>query len=73
MIRVARHAYGPRVYVLRVRVHHGPVAGAIAAVLLIAGKRRAGAIAAVFAATDLPDFPFRDRDNHRPLWARKES
>lgn len=64
LVRVHRHAYGPRVYVIGVRVHHGPAA--LAAAYILRHHRRARLIALAIAAHDARDFPFRDSDNHVP-------
>lgn len=82
LIRVHRHAYGPRVYVLGRRVHHGS-AGAIGVASYLASYRvsylasyrsypAARALVALGAIAlwhDRADFPFRDIDNHEPIGA----
>lgn len=64
IVRVNRHALGPRVYVGGHRVHHGPAFG-LAAVLCWRLRWRHLAVAlGAYAATDARDFPFTDRNNH---------
>lgn len=52
MIRIVQHPSGRRVYVLKLRVHHG----AVGLALIAAG--------AVLLAHDRADFPFNDHCNH---------
>lgn len=69
MIRVVRHPYGPRCYVLSYRVHHGAAGlGAIALSAICHGRARAilALIGARAIADDWRDFPFTDRRNHNP-------
>jgi hypothetical protein len=64
IVRVDRHASGPRLYVGGRRVHHGSAGiGAIALGLALRRPRLtiAGAIA---LAHDRRDFPFTDNRNH---------
>lgn len=66
ILRVTRHAYGPRVYLAGRRVHHGPAALAVAALAAARGRRAVAALAILAAAHDARDFPWRDCDNHAP-------
>lgn len=66
MVRVIRHPWGVRVYVLSHRLHHGMAGSVAAALLLAAGRRRWALGAALLAVHDARDFPFRDTDNHEP-------
>lgn len=66
MIRVERHPWGARVYVVSYRLHHGLAGSVAAALLALAGRRKWAIAAALLAAHDYRDFPFRDTDNHEP-------
>lgn len=64
MIRVKRHPKGLRLYIIGLRIHHGPPA-ALAA--LFAWKHRWKRLAVAlgaYAATDWRDVPFTDHNNH---------
>lgn len=64
LIEYRANPAGVRCYVLSYRLHHG-MAGSVAALLLLAAGRRRWALgAALLAAHDVRDFPFRDTDNH---------
>jgi hypothetical protein len=64
MIRIERHSHGRRLYVAGRRWHHFWT-GAILTGLALAVKRRKLALAAaIYAASDVRDFPWRDCDNH---------
>ncbi len=68
-LRVERHAKGPRVYVLGLRVHHG-ASGALglAAAYRLRRRPRAGLLAAISVAAivdDLHDFPFNPIERRR--------
>jgi hypothetical protein len=71
MVRIVRHPYGARLYILRRRVHHGPLGAALAVVALAAGRRRVALAFLAYGATDWRDWPFRDADNHAPRRHRR--
>jgi hypothetical protein len=63
---VILHPYGPRVYVLGRRVHHGAV-GCMALAAAAATRRRwLVGVGALLVSHDARDFPWRDVDNHPP-------
>lgn len=74
MIRVVRHAHGPRLYLVGRRVHHGSAGLLAAAVSYRLRRHRAARVALLVglsaAAHDARDFPFRDIDNHEPRGRR---
>lgn len=61
-MRIERHANGPRVYLLGLRVHHGLTG----CVLIIIGaarhERRLIELGAALVLHDAPDFPWRLRE-----------
>jgi hypothetical protein len=63
---IVRHPYGPRVYVVGVRVHHGSAGCALALVGLARRDLLLIAAGIAMVVDDLGDFPWRDRDNHAP-------
>jgi hypothetical protein len=67
---VVRHPCGPRLYVVGVRVHHGAAGCAIALVGAALRSRLVAAAGLAMVVEDLPDFPWRDRDNHAPRSSR---
>ena len=71
MLRIDRHPYGPRVYLLGLRIHHGSAGCALALGGLLAGLLPLLLIAAAMIATDYRDFPWRDRNNHAPRRSRR--
>jgi hypothetical protein len=64
MIRIHRHARGPRVYVLGKRVHHGTVGVVGVCVFGFTGQKRMRSLSLLMLAHDARDFPFLDRNNH---------
>lgn len=60
MVKVVRHANGPRVYLAGRRCHHA-TAGMFA---LLIPNRTVRIIALAAIIHDRKDFPFRDIDNH---------
>jgi hypothetical protein len=64
MIRIHRHARGPRVYLCGRRVHHGPAFGLAAVFCWQLRWRPLAAALGAYAVTDWQDFPFTDGCNH---------
>jgi hypothetical protein len=64
VIRIHRHARGPRLYLIGRRCHHGPAFCVAALAAYRMHRYRAAVVLAAWAATDYRDFPFRDCDNH---------
>jgi hypothetical protein len=61
---IVRHPWGPRVYLVGLRVHHGSAGCALALVGLARRRLWVAAIAAAMIVHDAGDFPWRDADNH---------
>jgi len=63
---IARHPWGPRLYVAGRRVHHGSAGCVLALAGLARRDLRTVAVGAAMIAHDVRDFPWRDTDNHEP-------
>jgi hypothetical protein len=63
---IVRHPWGPRVYLLGRRVHHGSAGCVIGALGLAFGDPLLSLAGIGMVAHDIRDFPWRDGDNHAP-------
>jgi hypothetical protein len=63
---VIAHPYGPRLYVLGRRLHHGAIGCAVMVAALATRERWLLPVGALLVAHDARDFPWRDVDNHSP-------
>lgn len=64
MVAIKRHPRGPRLYVLKRRIHHFWLGSAVCGAGLLTHHRKVAMVGALYAATDIRDFPWRDCDNH---------